>query len=77
LQEQRRKNAELIAKLATLSAREYEITRLIVEGKSSKEIANDLGISPRTVEAHRANLFAKLDVNSLLRLIKNYGGLLA
>ncbi|WP_337262123.1 MULTISPECIES: response regulator transcription factor [unclassified Serratia (in: enterobacteria)] len=76
LQKQRAENAELTDKLSTLSAREYEITLLIMEGKSSKEIAHDLTLSPRTVEAHRANLFAKLDVNSLVKLITIYGGLL-
>ncbi|VXC60026.1 DNA-binding response regulator [Enterobacterales bacterium 8AC] len=76
LQKQRAENAELTDKLSTLSAREYEITLLIMEGKSSKEIAHDLTLSPRTVEAHRANLFAKLEVNSLVKLITIYGGLL-
>lgn len=76
VQKQCAENAELMDKLSTLSAREYEITLLIMEGKSSKEIANDLSLSPRTVEAHRANLFAKLEVNSLVKLITIYGGLL-
>ncbi|OMQ25654.1 response regulator transcription factor [Serratia oryzae] len=76
LQKQRAENAELTDKLSTLSAREYEITLLIMEGKSSKEIAHDLTLSPRTVEAHRANLFAKLEINSLVKLITIYGGLL-
>lgn len=76
VRKQRTENAELTDKLSTLSAREYEITLLIMAGKSSKEIANDLSLSPRTVEAHRANLFAKLEVNSLVKLITTYGGLL-
>jgi len=76
LQSQRAENAELKEKLSTLSAREYEITLLIMAGKSSKEIAHDLALSPRTVEAHRANLFAKLEINSLVKLITIYGGLL-
>lgn len=77
LQKQRAESAELTDKLNTLSAREYEITLLIMEGKSSKEIANYLTLSPRTVEAHRANLFAKLEVNSMVKLITIYGGRLA
>ena len=77
LQQQHKENAELKEKLSTLSAREYEIALLIMQGKSSKEMANDLALSPRTVEAHRANLFAKLEVNSLVKLITIYGGLLA
>lgn len=77
LQKQRAESAELTDKLNTLSAREYEIALLIMEGKSSKEIAHDLTLSPRTVEAHRANLFAKLEVNSMVKLIAIYGGWLA
>ncbi|WP_374191090.1 LuxR C-terminal-related transcriptional regulator [Candidatus Symbiopectobacterium sp. 'North America'] len=45
----------------------------MMEGKSNKEIAKDLELSARTVEAHRANLFAKLEINSLAKLIKLYG----
>ncbi|PVZ88976.1 DNA-binding response regulator [Serratia sp. S1B] len=60
-------------KLKTLSVRELEVTQLMMEGKSSKEIANVLSLSPRTVEAHRANVFAKLAINSSVKLIKIYG----
>ncbi|AHG21688.1 LuxR family transcriptional regulator [Chania multitudinisentens RB-25] len=74
-QKQRKETIELKEKFNTLSVREHEIALLIMEGKSSKEIANDLTLSPRTVEAHRANLFTKLEVNSLVKLIKTYGGL--
>ncbi|MFC0229455.1 response regulator transcription factor [Serratia aquatilis] len=75
LQKERQEVAELQEKINKLSAREYEVTKLIMEGKSSKEIANDLALSPRTVEAHRASLFAKLHINSSIKLMKIYGGL--
>ncbi|WMY76737.1 response regulator [Buttiauxella selenatireducens] len=74
-QQQRASKADLQTKLATLSAREQEVMALIMQGKSNKEMARDLSLSPRTVEAHRASLFARLEINSLAKLIKIYGGL--
>lgn len=74
-QQLRENQADLQAKLATLSAREQEVMALIIQGKSNKEMARDLLLSPRTVEAHRASLFARLEINSLAKLIKIYGGL--
>ncbi|RJT27028.1 response regulator transcription factor [Buttiauxella izardii] len=74
-QQLRENQADLQAKLATLSAREQEVMALIIQGKSNKEMARDLSLSPRTVEAHRASLFARLEINSLAKLIKIYGGL--
>lgn len=74
-QQQRESQADLLAKLATLSAREQEVMALIIQGKSNKEMARALSLSPRTVEAHRASLFARLEINSLAKLIKIYGGL--
>ncbi|HYE40071.1 MAG TPA: LuxR C-terminal-related transcriptional regulator, partial [Ramlibacter sp.] len=58
-----------------LSAREREVLGLIVAGLTNKEVARALGISHRTVETHRANLFAKLEVQSLAQLILNYAAL--
>lgn len=75
IQQQRESQADLQAKLATLSAREQEVMALIMQGKSNKEMARDLSLSPRTVEAHRASIFARLEINSLAKLIKVYGGL--
>ncbi len=60
-------------RVASLSEREREILVLIVTGLTNKQIARDLGLSPRTVEAHRANLSAKLEVHSLAQLIRRYG----
>jgi RNA polymerase sigma factor (sigma-70 family) len=58
-----------------LSEREREVLGLIVEGLTNKEIGRALGLSPRTVETHRANLFAKLQVDSLAHLIRHYATL--
>ncbi len=57
---------------AQLSAREREVLGLIVAGLTNKEIGRALDVSPRTVETHRANLFAKLQAESLAQLIRSY-----
>lgn len=51
-----------------LGLREIEITRLVAEGKSSKEIAAQLGITVRTVETHRFNIMHKLNLHSVAEL---------
>lgn len=53
-----------------LTKREYEILKLIAEGYSSKEIASQLFLSPRTVDTHRTNIMNKLQLYSLQDLIK-------
>jgi FixJ family two-component response regulator len=60
---------------AQLSEREREVLGLIVAGLTNKEIGRSLQLSPRTVETHRANLFAKLETQSLAQLIRNYAAL--
>ena len=60
---------------AQLSAREREVLGLIVAGLTNKEIGRALDVSPRTVESHRANLFAKLQAESLAQLIRHYASL--
>jgi FixJ family two-component response regulator len=60
---------------AQLSEREREVLGLIVEGLTNKEIGRVLALSPRTVETHRANLFAKLQVDSLAHLIRHFATL--
>jgi two-component system response regulator FixJ len=57
--------AEADVVLGVLTAREREVLEGLAQGLPNKTIAYDLGISPRTVEVHRANLMAKLDVRSL------------
>jgi len=53
----------------TLTERELEVTRLLAEGKSNKEIATVLAITARTVETHRANIMRKLELNSIVELV--------
>jgi two-component system, NarL family, response regulator NreC len=53
-----------------LTEREKEVLNLIAEGKSNKEIATLLYISVHTVERHRANIMAKLDLHTLAELLK-------
>ena len=62
-------------RFAQLSEREREVLGFIVAGLTNKEIARALALSPRTVETHRANVFAKLDCDSLARLIRRYAAL--
>jgi DNA-binding NarL/FixJ family response regulator len=54
----------------TLTVREREILQLVAEGRNTAEIAQRLSISPRTVEAHRANLNRKLDLHTQADLIR-------
>ena len=56
-------DAEMI--LGALTARERDVLEGLAKGLPNKTIAYDLGISPRTVEVHRANLMTKLEVRSL------------
>jgi two-component system response regulator DctR len=56
------------ARLATLSAREREVLDLILAGKMNKVVADELGISTRTVEVHRAHIFEKMQVKTAIEL---------
>ncbi len=58
------------ARLNILTEREREVLKGLVDGLPNKSIAYDLGISPRTVEIHRANLMQKLDVRSLSEALR-------
>ena len=60
---------------AQLSEREREVLGLIVAGLTNKEIGRALDVSPRTVETHRANLFAKLEAESLAQVIRRFAAL--
>lgn len=63
------------AQYAQLSERECEVLSLIVAGLTNKEMGRALQVSPRTVETHRANLFAKLEISSLAQLVRQYASL--
>ena len=53
-----------------LGSREREVLQLLAEGKSSPEIASDMGIAAKTVETHRRNIMKKLDLHSIADLTK-------
>ncbi len=53
-----------------LTRREKEILQLIVQGMTSREIADELYISPRTVDTHRANLMGKLEIKNTAELVR-------
>ncbi|MBN1341751.1 MAG: response regulator transcription factor [Phycisphaerae bacterium] len=69
--------AAVIARLATLSTREREVLELVVAGKLSKVIANELGLSPSTVDFHRSNILAKMQAANaadLVRMVRDAEG---
>ncbi len=59
------------AHLATLSAREVQVLDGLVAGLPNKTIGYDLGVSPRTVEMHRANVMRKMHAGSLSELVRS------
>ena len=62
--------AQIEQRLATLSAREKDVLAGLIDGRANKQIAFDLGISPRTVEIYRANLMNKMQAGSLSDLVR-------
>ncbi|MCG1055131.1 oxygen response regulator transcription factor FixJ [Mycetohabitans sp. B5] len=65
--QQQRSAAERLSKL---TAREHQVLERITAGRLNKQIADDLGISIKTVEAHRANIMEKLNVNTVADLLR-------
>ena len=65
---QRQKVQRLRQRLAELTDRERDVTRLVVDGLPNKRIAEQLEISVRTVEVHRARVFDKMEVKSAVEL---------
>jgi DNA-binding NarL/FixJ family response regulator len=65
-----REGDELLTLPRLLSTREREVLQLFAEGRGTKEVAAALSLSPKTVEVHRANLFAKLKVNNVVDLTR-------
>lgn len=57
-------------RLSRLTAREHQVLERIIAGRLNKQIADDLGISIKTVEAHRANIMEKLNVNTVADLLR-------
>jgi two-component system response regulator DctR len=59
--------------LASLSPRELEVLDELIQGHYNKTIADHLGVTPRTIEFHRANIFGKLAVDSAIELAHKLG----
>ncbi|MBI2859728.1 MAG: response regulator transcription factor [Chloroflexi bacterium] len=57
-------------RLASLTDREREVLRLLAQGKSTREISVQLGISPKTTETHRRHICEKLNLHTLADLVK-------
>jgi two-component system response regulator DctR len=70
-----RERLQMQQALAALSAREREVLREVLQGHYNKNIADHLGITQRTVEFHRANIFEKLQVQSAVELAHRLGRL--
>jgi two-component system, LuxR family, response regulator FixJ len=62
--------ADIDSRLAALSNRERDVLQGLVSGLANKQIAFNLGISPRTVEIYRANLMTKMQASSLSDLVR-------
>lgn len=65
-----KKSGDKETKYSILTLREQQVLRLIAEGLSTKEIAEKLFISPKTVENHRTNILNKLELHSTLELVR-------
>ena len=61
---------QLVERFDSLSQRELEVLELVAQGKMSKVVADDLGISERTVEAHRSHIMHKLGIHTVAQLIR-------
>ncbi len=68
--ETRRREREREGLLSRLTARERQVLECIVAGRLNKQIADDLGISIKTVEAHRANIMDKLNAGTVADLLR-------
>jgi len=64
------KSAHRLPRFATLTTREREVLKLLAEGNSVKEIAGNLALSVKTVEAHKFNLMRKLDIHNKAQLVQ-------
>jgi RNA polymerase sigma factor (sigma-70 family) len=62
--------ADVAERLSNLTPREHEVMHMVTEGMSNKEIANSLGVSAKTVEAHRARVMEKMQAGSLAELVR-------
>lgn len=64
-----REHSRIRQHLETLTPREHEVLLLLTQGKQNKVIAQELGVSPRTVEIHRARVMDKMNARSVAELV--------
>lgn len=70
MREKRARRSHVAERLATLTEREREVMQRVIEGKLNKVIADDLGISVKTVEFHRAKVMEKMGADSVAGLVQ-------
>lgn len=70
LQDDAGERAQLQRRYASLTGREKEVMQRVVDGRPNKLIADDLGLSIRTVETHRAHIIEKMQATSLSHLVR-------
>lgn len=66
----RQQQEQFTRRLEELTPREHEVMTLVIAGRHNREIADELGISPRTVEVHKARMMAKLDADNIPQLVR-------
>ena len=69
LRQKRAQGERAQACLQSLTPREHQVMDLVILGRSNKEIARELDISPKTVEVHRSHVMAKMEAHSLAELV--------
>ncbi|MBK8976637.1 MAG: response regulator transcription factor [Planctomycetes bacterium] len=70
LRETRAKRTAIGDRIASLTPRESQVMELVVAGRANKTIAAELGVSPKTIEVHRANVMQKMQAGSLAELVQ-------
>ncbi len=66
----RQQHEQFARRLEELTPREREVMELVIAGRHNREIAEKLGISPRTVEVHKARMMAKLEADNIPQLVR-------
>lgn len=69
LRASRTRRLDIDARIARLTSRERQVMRRVFEGRSNKEIAMELSLSPKTIEVHRARMMDKMKARSLAELL--------
>jgi len=70
IQQQQHEQAKFLERVSSLSPRERQVMDVLVAGKHNKVIALELGISPKTVDVHRGHIMEKMQVKSVIELVR-------